>query len=190
MNVPAVLSALDERTIARVIGIPHDEARIRFHLNSNTVQSYQEFEDVIACYVQHHDNYCVSVGGHLPRTEALGRAKEMLEKEYHRHNGNIVSAFHDAQGLNGGMRKILDALAEAMKADSTERYIRNVLDQISPVSWPQRVDAVRQFLAQCGPYLAPSIDPQAPERYAQDINELIRSYVAGLRNTSAMFRRH
>ncbi len=52
-----------------------------------------------------------------------------------------------------------------------------------------KVAIIRQFIAQCGANLASSIDAKQPERYAQDFQDLIRSYVQSLQATSSIFRR-
>lgn len=190
-SVQLLLAALDERTIARLIGIPHDEARMRYSLRSNTVDDFTEFGDRLGDYYNYHFTACVSRGGGLSRTEAAGRAKEMLEQDYRRHNGNIVTAFNDAHdGINGGLRTILDHLAEGLKAESVERYTREMFDRhVAPNSWEDKVEIIRQFIRQCGAHLGTSIRADQPERYAHDYQELIRSYVAALRRTSAIFRR-
>lgn len=187
----SVQAALDERRIAELIGIPHDEARMRYSLRSNTVGSFEEFSDRIGDYYNYHFTTCVSRGGALSRTEAAGRAKEILEQDYRRHNGNILTAFNDAHdGLNGGLRAIFDRLSEAIKAESVERYTREVFDRhVSPNSWNDKVEIIRQFIRSCGAHLGSSIRADQPERYAHDYQELIRSYVAALRRTSAIFRR-
>jgi hypothetical protein len=185
------MAALDERTIAQRIGIPHDEARMRYSLQSNTVRTFDDFSDRIGDYYNYHVTTCVSRGGRLSRAEAAGRAKEILEQEYRRHNGNIVSAFNDANdGTNGGLRAILDRIAEALKAESLERYTRDVFDRhVAPSSWEDKVEMIRQFIRHCGAYLGSSIRADQPERYAHDYQELIRSYVAAMRRTSSIFRR-
>lgn len=186
-----LLIALDERQIAQRIGLRHDEARIRYHLQSNTVESFDDFSDVIADYYNHHFTSCVSSGGRLPRPEAAGRAKEALEKEYRRRDGDIVTAFNDAHdSTNGGLRVVLDTLAEAIKAEGVERYIREVFDRnVTPNAWEQKVEIIRQFIYRCGVDLSSSIQADQPERYAQNYGELIRSYVRCLQHTSAIFRR-
>ena len=190
-SISNLLTELEERTIAQRVGIPHDEARMRYQLRSNTVSSFDEFTDVIGDYLQHHFSSCVSIGGSLPRTEATGRAKEIVEREYRRKNGNIVSAFNNAQdGTHGGLRAILDIIAEGLKAESVQRYIRDVFDRhVAPSSWEDKVDIIRQFIAQCGVNLSSSIQTNQPERYAQDYEDLIRSYVTALQQTSSIFRR-
>ena len=48
-----------------------------------------------------------------------------MESEYKRQGGNLMSAYKDANdGTNGGMRIILDAIADHLKEESVERYIR------------------------------------------------------------------
>jgi len=190
-SIHSLLAALDERTIAQRVGIHHDEVRISFPLRSNTVVSFDEFSDMIGDYYNYHFTTCVSNGGSLSRAEAAGRAKEMLEQEYRRHNADIVTAFNDAHdGTNGGLRLVLDKIAEALKAESVQRYTRDMFDRhVAPNSWEQKVSIIRQFIAHCGVHLAASIRADQPERYAQNYDELIRSYVDALQRTSSIFRR-
>jgi len=191
VSIRNLLAALDERVIARRIGIPHDEARMRFPLRSNTVSDFDAFSDIVADYYNYHFTQCVSNGGAMSGAEAAGRAKELLEQEYRRRNGNIVSAFNDAHdGTNGGLRVVLDTIAEGLKAESVKRYTREVFDRnVAPNSWEDKVEIIRQFIKRCGMDLAASIRTDQPERYAQNYDELIRSYVEALQRTSSVFRR-
>jgi len=191
MPIQSLLEELDERTIAQRIGIPHDQARMRYQLQQNLVKSFEEFSWNIAEYYNHHYTGCVSHGGYLSTSEAAGRAKELLEREYRRRNGDIVMAYNDAHdGTNGGMRAVLDTIAEGLKAESVERYIRDVFDRyVEPNSWEQKVEIIRNFIGQCGHHLASSIRTDKPERYARDYQELITSYVDALQKTSSIFRR-
>lgn len=190
-TINSLLSALDERVIARQVGIGHDEARMRYQPKSNTLGSFDEFSNVIADYYAHHYGSCVSRGGRLSHAEAAGRAKELLEQEYRKRNGDIVSAYNDVhEGTNGGLRVVLDTIAEGLKAESVDRYIREIFDQhVTPNSWEQKVKIIRDFIAHCGSYLSSSIRRDQPERYAQNYDMLIKSYVEGLRQTSSIFRR-
>jgi len=186
-----LLEMLDEQGIARNVSIPHDEARMRYSLRKNTISEFEEFTGVITDYYNHHVSQCVMHGGYLSRTEAAGRAKQILEQEYRRQGGTIVTAFNDAQdGTNGGLRVVLDRIAEALKTESVERYIRDAFDRyVTPNSWEQKVDIMRQFIARFGHLLSYSIRANQPERYAQNYEELIRSYVDSLKKTSSIFRR-
>ena len=190
-TINILLSALDEREIARRVAVPHDEARMQYHLSSNTVADFGRFSDIITDYCNCHCTSCVSHGGTLAHSDAYGKAKELLESEYRKRRGDIVSAFNDAHdGTNGGMRVVLDTIAEGLKAEAVERYITDVFDRhVAPNNWSAKVDIIRQFINCCGPYLSSTIVAGQPERYAQNYSELVRSYTEGLRQTSSMFRR-
>jgi len=190
-NINSLLEALDERTIAQQIAIPHDEARMGYSLDSNTVSDFDEFSRTIADYCNYQFTECISGGGSLSSAEAGGRAKEIIEREYRRRGGDITSAFNNAHdGTDGGMRAVLDIICEGIKAESVERYIRDMFDRhVAPNSWDDKVDIIRQFISRCGDQLSSSIRASQPEAYAQNFEELIRSYANALRQTSAMFRR-
>jgi len=190
-TIASLMDALNERTIAQRIGIPHDEARMQYPLRSNTAGSFEEFAQLIGDYYNHHFTACVSGGGRLSAGEAAGRAKEILEQAYRKRNGDIVAAYNDAHdGTSGGLRAILDFIAEGLKAESVRRYIRDVFDRhVAPNSWEQKVEVIRQFIDRCGPALSNSIRADQPERYARDYEQLIRSYVSALEQTSSVFRR-
>lgn len=192
MSLTNLLEELDERNIARRIGIPHDEARMRYRLNSNTVRDFDEFSRLIGDYYNHHTSTCVTYGGSMSSSKASARAKALLEKEYRRRGGDIVMAFNDAHdGTNGGMRTILDVIADGLKAESVEDHIRDVFDRyVAPNSWEQKVNIIQQLIRHCGPILSSSsIQANQPERYAQNYEELIRAFTDGLKATSSAFRR-
>jgi len=190
-TINSLLLALDEREIARQVAMQHDNARMQYRLSSNTVTDFDQFKTCIAEYCNHHYACCVLHGGSLSPSEAYGRAKELLDREYRRRHGDIVSAFNDAHdGTNGGMRAILDIICDGIKEEAIERYIQSAFDShVSPNSWDQKVDMIRQFISHNGNVLSSSIVASQPERYAHDYSELIRSYTEGLKQTSAMFRR-
>jgi len=190
-SITGLLAELDERTIAQRIGIYHDEVRMRYPLQSNTVRSFDEFSRIIGHYCNYHFTNCVSFGGRMSTSEAVSRAKELLEQQYRHREGDIVTAFNDSHdGTNGGLRVVLDTIAEGLKAESVERHIRDAFDRyVAPNSWELKVEIIRQFIRKCGGFLSSSIRTDQPERYAQNYQELIRSYVTALQNTSSIFRR-
>ena len=62
-TINIILSALDEREIARRVAISHDEARMQYHLSSNIVADYNEFSNIITDYYNYHHTRCISNGG-------------------------------------------------------------------------------------------------------------------------------
>lgn len=190
-SIDSLIQALDERTIAQRVGRKHDDARVRYRLDSSTVPSWKEFEDQIGGYYSYHYAQCVSVGGRLDPGDARSRAKELLEREYRRKRGDIVAAFTDARdGVNGGLREVLDILAEGLKAEAIQRYVRNCFDShVPPPDFESKVEYIRELFERLGPHLAGSVQLDRPERYAREYQTVIEAYVEGLRQTSSVFRR-
>lgn len=190
-RISSMIEELRETTIARKIGIPHDTARNGFAIQKNVVANYQEFEHLISSYYSHHYQMAYP-GCSLPWSECLDRAKHVLEQEYHRRRrGDLVSCYKNAEaGLDGGVRAILDTLAESIKADATQRYVREVFDRyVSPVEWSDKVAIIQEFFNECGRYLSPAVDQSDPSRYARDYNTIVNAYVMSLQEVSSMFRR-
>lgn len=187
----ALARALDEREIANRVAIPHDEARARYPLQRNRVSTFDEFTQVITQYYMYHYSACVAPGARLALSDATSEAKQLLESQLRRHEGDIVTFFVRARdGLEGGMRLVLDAIAEGLKSRAVSNYIRDVFDRhVAPSSWEDKVEMIRQFIQQCGPYLSRSIREDQVERYAHDYMALINDYTRSLQSTSAMFRR-
>lgn len=190
-SLSSILEQLDERYIAKNIGVPHDGARGSYRLATNTVSDIDSFRKIIGDYYNYHFTNCVSNGGFLSATEAQGRAKEIIESSYRDHGSDFVGAFNDAHdGTHNGLRAVLDTIAEQLKTEAIERHIRKVFDdEVKPNSWEDKVDIIKQFIGRCGPDISSSVDVSKPERYASNYAELIRAYVDSLRKTSSMFRR-
>ena len=127
-SVNSLISELDERNIARKIGIKHDEARMSYALENNTVRDFDEYNRLIGNYCNHHFSRCISPGGVLPAAQATSWAKELIEREYRRKGGDIVTAYNNAHdGTNGGVRANLDIIAEGLKAESVRAIHKGYL---------------------------------------------------------------
>ncbi|WP_309400011.1 hypothetical protein [Cerasicoccus maritimus] len=164
----------------------HDDARISYRLDSNTVQDMHEFISVIGDYLNYHHETCL--GGRLPDFQAEEMAKEIVERHHKRSGGNLLSAYTQANtGLNGGMRKILDVIADELREDALRRYTNHVLDTyVTPNAWPEKVALIRELVAVLK---LDGADTDHPERYASDYKALIETYLRNLRRTEEAFFR-
>jgi hypothetical protein len=190
-DIESLMLELHEVTLAKKEGSKHDKIRMEYRGQKEPPENFEEFSWLIGDYYNYHYTSCNSLDGSLPAHEAIGRAKEILTQEYRRHGGDIGSAYQDAHdGTNGGVRFILDTLADRLKAESIERYIRDAFDSnVAPNSWEQKVEIIKQFIQRNKDVLDPEIHLKTPESYAHEYEQLIRSFVNGLQSTSSMFRR-
>ena len=184
-----VLDELDESYIVDHVTEGHDQARIQYHLSSNTVLDDTEFDDVIADYYNHHFSRCFSSGG-LSRAEAAGRAKEIIERGYRRRGQDKLHAYADGKsGYNGGMRVILDIIMDLLKEEAIERHIRDVLDRyVAPTSFDEQVEIVGEIISRTG-LSSQYVDASHPERYARNFEELVRALVESMKLQATKFRR-
>jgi hypothetical protein len=190
-NINILFKELDDKNIARKVGNKHDNARIKFKIHSNTVKDYDEFSRIIGDYVRHHNSLCISKGGNMSQAEAVGLGREIIDQEYRRKGSDFIGAYNDAyDGINGGLRAVLDALAEGLKAISVGRFIRHTFDEfVCPNSWSQKLALTKSFIERYGAQLSSSIQVDRPERYAASYFELISHFLEGMRRTSSVFRR-
>jgi hypothetical protein len=189
-SIDKLFKEIEDTNIARKVSNLHDTARINFKIYSNTVKDYDEFSRIIGDYVRHHNSVCISKGGNMSQAEAVGQGREIIDQEYRRKGSDFMGAYTDAHdGVNGGLRSVLDVLAEGLKAISVDRFVRHTFDRYVGPNWDQRVAIIREFLDRYGAQLSSSIQADKPERYAASYYELIRNYVEGMRRTSSVFRR-
>jgi len=75
------------------------------------------------------------------RDDAYGKVKKLLENEYRKKREDIVSAFNDAHdGTNGGLRVVLDTIAESLKAGAVENYVTSIFDRtILLMNFPKKL---------------------------------------------------
>lgn len=186
-----MVEAMGEPVVARKIHIPHDERRMRYKQDSNTVDDFHDYGRKVGHFYNYQYTGTIAIGGTLSPAEAEGRAKEIIEHEYRRRGGDIVTAYNDAHdGTNGGLRAQFDLIAERLKLESVERYVRAIFDQfVQPSSYEDQVEVIRQLLATYGPSLGSAVDRTDPKRYARNYQELIRAIVESLQRTSSVFRR-
>ena len=191
VSYDSLARALDEREIAKRVAIPHDEVRARYALRSNLVSMFDEFTEGITDYYTYHYTTCVAPGARLSRSDAASEAKQLLESQLRRNEGDINTYFVRARdGLDGGMRVVIDTLAEGLKARAVNNYVRDVFDRhVGPESWEDKVELIRQFIRSCRSNLSSSIQEDQPERYAHNYQALVNEYTHSLQRTSAMFRR-
>jgi hypothetical protein len=186
-----LLAELDERNQARLVGIPHGNARARYPESKITVDTFDEYLDALERYFNYHFSTCVSHGGRLSRADAIARVKPIIEREYRRRNGDFIMAYNDArEGTNGGLSAQLDMLSNALTHESLENMVREALDRhVKPIAWHEKVSLVREIFARFGSVLGPSIQFDAPERYAHDFQSLVMALSQAIQSTSAVLRR-
>ncbi len=184
-----IIKELSKDYITEHIEKPHNEARISFHLTSNSVPDDASFENLIGEYYNHHFTKCVSNGGELTRAEATGRAKEIITENYRRRRLDKLNAYSDGiNGSNGGMMAIIDIIMEQLKNDAKERHVQEVIDRyIARSRWEEQVEIIKELFDFYPKSL--NVDRDNPERYARNYEELIKALMESLNGMNDNLRK-
>lgn len=185
-----ILDALSETAIARNVHESHDDVRAKYTLNSNKVTDEDEFYSILGDYYNYHYSTTITQGGRMSDSKATSQAKRALADAYRRKGQDAAIAFRNAQrGLDGGLRRVLDAIADEIKLEDEEDYMTGVFDRyVKPHTYEDQVEIIRQFIEHCHTLLGDEIERSRPERYADDYKDLIRAYLYSVRGIAQKFR--
>jgi len=124
-------------------------------------------------YPQHHLSF---VGlGEFPPELALHKAEQALKSR----GLALEDVYPDARmGTNGGLRKILDIIAEAIEREHTQAYIDHVLACIDPMDNDQIEALMHTFVRKFGRHLPYQL--RSPGLLVRDWKKIILETVKGL----------
>lgn len=184
-----LMEHLQPERVAQRVALPHDEARLRYPLTSNTVGSTREFLTIIADYYAYHVTTCVTPGGTIARAQAEAEAKQLVQAAYRRRRLSIQNAVSDAKtGTNGGLARVLDAIADGLRERAVQNYVETRMDRaVTLDSWEDKVAFMRDFLAN-NPALPPEVRAGPPERYAASWDAIYREYLDAVNAISSRLR--
>lgn len=162
-----LLKSLDAATIAAKVEIPIDTARGRFVLEKTVVANRDEFLAIIEAFHHHVTRHVKGIAE--PRSN--GEAVDLLEQAFC-HEGGFAGALTEAQhGGRGGLRYVLDQMAEQYKLKKRQAYVLYRMHKaIDPLDWDQRLAFVRQIQERCG--LPEELADQPPESLVKRYQEL------------------
>lgn len=156
VDVDRILELLSQSFINREVLVKHDVARESFQLPKMVVGDHQEFKYLVTSYVEHH---LKSVGQGQPTPEAaFGEAKRVLDREFEddRYQDGYSRALGQGlSGADGGMRGILNTIADAFRRRALSEYVDHVFYQhINVLSKEDNLALSRAFFERFGPVLA------------------------------------
>jgi len=198
-NIDQLFEMLDEEAIAQAVSIKHDTVREQYPLESNTVESFNDFKEEITLYYQWHFAHTMGNGNEdalMPPEMAYGYARQIIENYFQR-RGELIpleAAFRVAKtGTNGGLRFILSLLADSLKQSQEARYIDWCIDNaVAPTDYDGQAELMRSYLERYRDYIPNDIRLKSPEFLAagSGYKELIKLHlnvIGRIRNNLAVY---
>lgn len=130
MNVDRILGLIGQDHVNQAVLLAHDEARETFTVPKMIVADHQEFKYVVTSYVEHHLR---STGQGTPSgAAAFGEAKRILDRVFSRdqYQDGYAAALQQAlDGSQGGMRGVINEIADHLKRQALQDYMDHVYHQ-------------------------------------------------------------
>lgn len=185
-----ITSMINEQALAQEVGIPLDSARGSYTLTSSTVQTYEEFLDTLqSFYVHLHRRTGGPPTEGLEATKARDEAIALLKRSFRRKGDDSVAFVRAKDGTEGGMRSVLDAMTEQLKAERQGAYVQRILKEaIDALDWDDRVAFMRGAMERLGPLLPPELKNEPVERFAPNGEVIAQTYVQALDRMGQLLR--
>lgn len=185
-----VTSCINEQSLAQEIGIPLDSARSSFILDSSTVQTYDQFLDILQAFyihLQHHIGSGINQALDLDRARA--EAIALLSRAFEDKGGDRAAFLMAKEGTQGGMRSVLDFITEEHKAQLHANHIQRIFkDAVNEMDWNEQVSFMRGAMKRLGPLLPSELKEMPPERLAGSFEKIVRVYVRSFDKVNQLIR--
>ena len=155
VNVDEMLGHLDPQVINTTVMMPHDLARESFPLGVVQVRDHREFQYLVSHYVQYHYE---RVGWGRPSdVAAFGEARRILDRAFNQdqyQDGYARARRMATEAAGGGMRSILNEIADALKRRALNDYMDRVYHYfVDDLSKEDNLEISRSFFERFGPIL-------------------------------------
>ena len=160
-------------------------------LDTVLAQSHEAFNDTIKSRSWFICSGGCAVWMPMKPVQAFGaEAFALLERTFMHDGGGVKAALLEARtGIKGGMRYILDALTEQFKKEEREKEVNRVLlEALDPLDWESQVAFIKALMGRLSGHLPEDIMNQPPERYANHVHLLSKTYVESMDQLNHTFQ--
>lgn len=179
-----LMKLMDPDVILEKVFLPNDHARITFHINKNTVSTYEEYKEAIIDYYNHH--YMAVIAPVKPPVESTLRH---LEKILAGAFGSFVNSYTMATtGCDGGLHQIFNKIAESFRDDQEESYTNYIIRKIEPTDTNYIFSLMSEFLGKHSQYASNQGRGISPWMLVTNYSEVIKAHVREVGNAQKTAR--
>ena len=184
-----ILSKISKEALAQTIGLKIDLARVSYRMDQVIIESFEEFSTTVLSYYIHMLQKLNRIKIPADFNALSAEAFALLNRAFS-NNGGLKSAIEESRtGVWGGMRYILDRITDQLKKEEQEKTIDLVLKfSFDPLEWDIKVSLIKDLMEVLKPALPPEIYSQPPEKFANNYEILIKSYVNSIDQLKHIFQ--
>jgi hypothetical protein len=184
-----ILDEINKDTLNRTIGAPIDLARDKFFIDSMIIEDNEEFNDtVISFYINlmHHTHKVLDpVDSNATDRDAF----DLLEKAFANMGGYTAASAEVRNGINGGLKFVLDMMANQYKKNEKEKRVHAVFKlAIDPLDHEGKGNLIKELLKRFGPLLPSEIASLPPEKFVAHYEILVKQYIKATDDLKSIFR--
>ncbi|MBK7105927.1 MAG: hypothetical protein IPH62_11650 [Ignavibacteriae bacterium] len=166
-----------------------DEARAKYTLDKNQVETYEELIETISSFylfvLKEINNSNMNIDEEKIQIEALNLFRKTY-KYKHEYQQAIINALN---GFEGGIRTILDDITRYIKTDTKENYVNAVINEIDPTNYEIKKSLIQEIMNREKGDLKINKELLIPDKYIDDYIEIIRTYSQSKEQLNKIFAR-
>lgn len=175
---------IDTNLLSRI-----DEARAKYTLDKNQVETYEELIETISSFylfvLKETNNSNMNIDEEKLQIEALN----LFRKTYKYKNEYQQAIVNSLNGFEGGIRTILDDITKYIKTDTKENYVNAVINEIDPTNYEIKKSLIQEIMNREKGDLNINNELLIPDKYIDDYIEIIRTYSQSKEQLNKIFAR-
>lgn len=181
VSLQEALALLDPVRLSMEIEMPHEEARLSFSGAPALVRSEREFHELVGSYFAHHQGRVTLGPGITWDFQPGAFAIELLNRVMNREGGAAAAYRKCLTGMDGGVRSVLDAMADTLKRDSVSREMTRIFTTVIPwLDYEAKVSLVQELLDHMAGMIPEEFKSRRPEELAMQFEILLQGYAQTL----------
>jgi hypothetical protein len=189
-TLDAILNQLSEENVVKAAGRDIDNACVTFSTDSSVVPSAEAFTEVVTSFYIHLLSETGVLLTRINSSAAERDALRLVGEAFHKQGGLKGARLEAEIGVNGGLRAVLDAMADYYRAQAMENHIMFVLETaLDDRDRPAKVALIRAFQRRFGRLLPPDIAQIEPEDLVAQWKVIARAYARSLDSLKNLIRR-
>ncbi len=189
-TLDAILNQLSGENVVKAAGRDIDNACVSFSTDSSLASSADAFTEVVTSFYLHLLSETGVLLTRINSSAAERDALRLVEQAFHK-QGGLEGARREAEiGVNGGLRAVLDAMADYYRTQAVENHIMFVLETaLDDRDRPAKVALIRAFLRRFEGLLPPDIAQTEPEDLVGQWKVIAHAYARSLDSLKNLIRR-
>ena len=184
-----ILTEIDADALTASVSSPIDNARAAYVMGSVVAKSNDEFNDLIASFYSHLLRHTCSLSGPIDSKAAGAEGFALVERTFLKRGGPQGALAEAQNATNGGLRFVFDMMTEQFKQEQQEKRVNFVLNsQLDPLDWDGKVALIKALLSRLKNHLPAEIISQPAQRYAGQLDILVRAYVKSMDQVKSLIR--